>query len=1044
MAEAGPESAPALPGGPAPHDQELFLRLVDSVQDYAIFALNAFGIVSTWNTGAERLKGYKPEEIIGKHFSIFYPPDKPRAVIDGELEIAVREGRFREEGWRVKSDGSRFWANVTITPIRGALGDVLGFAKVTRDMTMHRRAAEQGEQLARETAARANAQSTASRLEALVATSRALAEAGLDFGAVAKVIARKAAEYVGDLCVLRVVRGDVLEPIGAFHRDPAALAALEEVLKPEVLDRDTPAARAVRERITIVTSARDVAAATSRTNPPYGAFLDDRYLRCILAVPLLLPGGEAVGVLSLARFGPDAIPYSEEDRHFVESLAFRAALAVTNARLFKETERAHAEARDAHEQLRLIFRGIAEGILVQDPVGHIVVANDAAARMCGFATAEELMSAPIAEVLARFEIMDETGAPFPLENLPARRALRGEDQPEAVLFTRARSGSGGRWSITRATALREPDGTARYAVSVFEDVTDRRRVVERLRFLADAGDLLGSSMEYEQTLGAVASLAVPRIADWCTVDVLDEQGRLRRLGVAHVDPAKVAWARDLETRYPTRLDDTSGIAAVLRTGQSEMISEVTDEMIVGAARDGEHLRMIRELGLRSYICVPLVARDRTIGALTLLATDESGRRYDDQDLTVAQLLGRRAGLAVENARLFTQTQHALADATQASRMKDDFLATLSHELRTPLNAIVGWSQMLVAGGLTPALAQKAVETIHRNANLQSRLISDILDVSRIVAGKVRLDVRATHPIAAIEAAIDTLGPAAAAKGIRIETVLDPSAGPVSGDPERLQQILWNLLSNAIKFVPKDGRIEVRLEAVNSYVEITVQDNGPGMDAAFLPHVFDRFRQADSSSTRAHGGLGLGLAIVRHLVELHGGEVRAANRTGSSGAIFTVRLPRRAIAIPAVADPVAAAGEARDTSRGPYLRGIKVLVVDDEEDARDLVAAALGESGADVVKAASAGEALDAIGVFRPHVLIADIEMPGQDGYQLLTSLRARPEDAGALTPAIALTAYAGGDDRVRALSAGFDIHMAKPVGIAELRAAVARLAGQRR
>ena len=325
---------------------------------------------------------------------------------------------------------------------------------------------------------------------------------------------------------------------------------------------------------------------------------------------------------------------------------------------------------------------------------------------------------------------------------------------------------------------------------------------------------------------------------------------------------------------------------MLQSGHSELVSEITDSLLVSLARDEEHLRIVRELKPRSFMVVPLVARGRTLGAISFVSA-ESGHRYDEDDLALAEDLARRAALAIDNARLYMETQ-------EASRLKDDFLATVSHELRTPLNAILGWSRMLRTNRFDAETAAQALETIERNAKAQAQLIEDLLDVSRIITGKLRLDIRPVEPVAVINAAIDAVRPAADAKHVRIETVLDPWAGIVSGDPDRLQQVLWNLLSNAIKFTPKDGSVQIRLERVNSHIEITVSDTGQGIAPEFLPFVFDRFRQADSTLTRAHGGLGLGLAIVRHLVEMHGGTVRAESEGENRGATFTVTLPLRAI------------------------------------------------------------------------------------------------------------------------------------------------------
>jgi PAS domain S-box-containing protein len=401
----------------------------------------------------------------------------------------------------------------------------------------------------------------------------------------------------------------------------------------------------------------------------------------------------------------------------------------------------------------------------------------------------------------------------------------------------------------------------------------------------------------------------------------------------------------------------------------------------------------------------------------------------------------------ERAELLAREQAARASAETANRLKDEFLATLSHELRTPLNAIVGWAHVLRAGNLDQAATRRAVEVINRNAQAQSQLISDILDVSRIIAGKLRLNVQAVHPVDVIQAALDSVKPAAEARGVALQPILDPGAGPVSGDPDRLQQVFWNLLANALKFSPRGGKVEVRLEAVNSHVEVTVADTGPGISPEFLPRVFERFSQGDSSSTRPHGGLGLGLAIVRHLVEMHGGDVRADNRERGTGAVFTVRLPRRSLAPAALTEEAApATAPAEGTlwlDAAPSLTGLRILVVEDDTDSRELMATVLGQCGAQVFTAASSSQALQLVAAELPDVAVADIEMPGEDGYAFVGKLRDFPASRGGTTPVAALTAYAGAGDRVKALRAGFQMHLSKPIQPAELATAVLRLSGRK-
>jgi signal transduction histidine kinase/ActR/RegA family two-component response regulator len=399
-------------------------------------------------------------------------------------------------------------------------------------------------------------------------------------------------------------------------------------------------------------------------------------------------------------------------------------------------------------------------------------------------------------------------------------------------------------------------------------------------------------------------------------------------------------------------------------------------------------------------------------------------------------------LVARLTQLQGELQEALRDLNEASRLKDDFLATLSHELRTPLNAIVGWAHVLQSGDVDRDTAAKAVETIRRSAQAQNQLISDMLDVSRIVAGKLRLDFEPTDLPAVIHAALDTVRPAAAAKGVDLVQELDPSASRVLGDPDRLQQVMWNLLSNAIKFTPAGGCVRISLEPLATDVLTTVEDDGPGIEADFLPHVFDRFRQADSSPSRRHGGLGLGLAIVRHLVELHGGTVEARNREGGPGAAFQVRLPRHRVPDnPTAPDLVGAApaGPAPDPEDASSLANLKILVVEDQPDALEMVTTILGRRGAGVVTAQSANEGLDALERERPDILVADIEMPGEDGYSLIRKVRLLPRDRGGLIPAVALTAYASPRDRAKALAAGSDVHVVKPVQPDELVAVIAGL-----
>ncbi len=870
-----------------------------------------------------------------------------------------------------------------------------------------------------------------------------------------------------------------------------------------------------------------------------------------------------------------------------------------------------------------------------------------------------------------------------------------------------------------AKTLYDRSGNPVGFVSINRDITERLRAEQQREqlireqaarreaetqglksaFLAEASTVLASSLDYETTLASVARLAVPFLADWCAVDILEENQSIRRVAIAHGNPLKEELAWELNRRYPENFNAAAGLLPkVLRTGQSLLSDEISDADLVAVAQDAQHLQILRELNLKSMIVVPLLARGRTLGAITL-ATVESARRNSAKQLPLVEDLARRAAIAVDNARLYRASEaarkatqearqiaeetaernaslqsltaslsealslsqvgevvvnqalaalkasagliallvngdrtlevisacgypqemldtwsrfpmtaeipiadaikmqqpiflpsreawaqryphiatqyadiehhawaalplivdgstvggmsfsfptlqqfspedcsfiqalaqqcaqaiqrarayaaerQARAEAEAANRMKDEFLATLSHELRTPLNAMLGWTQLLRTRTFEQSKVERALETIDRNTKSLAALIEDILDVSRIMMGKLHLSVTSCELVPIIEAAIETIRPAAEAKLIQIECFFDASAGPVWGDANRLQQVVWNLLSNAIKFTSPGGRVEVRLDRVerldsvqeglkvgelkvgeleelkvegsepsakkqpatcqptNFYAQIQVRDTGKGISPNFLPYVFERFRQENSSSTRSYGGLGLGLAIVRYLVEQHGGTVQAFSQGEGMGATFTVQLPLWCVcsqsspsasvqsAIATVANsnevlpttsslktvsPSTAQGIAAPIDNPPVLYGLTVLIVDDEADARDLLVTILEQSGARVIAAASADEVLYLLSQSKADVLVSDIGMPNVDGYALMRHIRQLEAIKGGDIPAVALTAYARESDRMAALEAGFHVHLAKPFDPDQLVNVVAELAGCRR
>jgi signal transduction histidine kinase len=498
---------------------------------------------------------------------------------------------------------------------------------------------------------------------------------------------------------------------------------------------------------------------------------------------------------------------------------------------------------------------------------------------------------------------------------------------------------------------------------------------------------------------------------------------------------------------------TPVFAPTFRGEQVVRLADVTKDPRYGQL--GPHHGMPPgHLPVKSYLAVPVVSRSgEVIGGLFF--GHASPGVFSERSERLVGGIAAQAAIAIDNARLYEQQKRAaeerarLFEAEQAARvevervslMKDEFLATLSHELRTPLNAVLGWSDLLLARVSEDQELRRGLDTIARNARAQSQLIDDLLDMNRIVSGKIRLDVQRLDLAAIVEAALESVGPSITAKELKVRSTIDPHAGPVFGDPNRLQQVVWNLLSNAVKFTPRAGKLDVLLQRVNSHVEITVMDSGIGISADFLPHLFERFSQADASTTRKFGGLGLGLAIVKQLVELHGGSIRAESPGEGQGATFVVALPLRAVRgfeQPAREHPTTPLPTG-PTAPAELLSGLTILVVDDEPDARDLLQAVLRGASAEVYLAATADEALRLLKQRRFSAIVSDVGMPQIDGYAFMREVRELPPAEGGRTPAIALTAFARSEDRTRAMLVGYQVHLSKPIEPRELVATLMSL-----
>ena len=542
-----------------------------------------------------------------------------------------------------------------------------------------------------------------------------------------------------------------------------------------------------------------------------------------------------------------------------------------------------------------------------------------------------------------------------------------------------------------------------------------------------------ASEEVVRRLEAVTDTALARLP----LDELLNELLVRVRSILRADTAAILLLNggDLVARVAKGLEEevAAGVRIPLGSGFAGRVAAEKRPIFIA---DIDHAQMLnpilRQKGVRSLLGVPILFEGSVIGVLHVGTLQP--RQFDRQDAQLLQIVADRIGLGIEYARLYREAQ-------ETSRLKDEFLATVSHELRTPLTPILAWVSQLRRRRLDPARTARALEAIERSARAQARLVDDLLEVSRIIGGKLRLDIRPMRLASAIEAAIEAMRPAAAAKNIRVVTSLDPRIELIWGDPERLQQAVWNLVSNAIKFTPEGGRVDVRLECVGSHLELTVRDTGRGIAPEFLPYLFERFRQADPSSTRALGGLGLGLAIVRHLVELHGGTVEAESAGEGMGTTLRVRMPFR-VAPHGASGPERTHEVAAETPAGGEfapLGGLRVLVVDDEPDTCDVLEAVLREAGAEVRTCRSAAAALAEIETWWPDVLLSDIGMPGEDGYALIRSIRVQEAQHGRAIAAVALTAYARLEDRRKALSAGFQMHVPKPIDGDELIAVVARV-----
>jgi PAS domain S-box-containing protein len=671
-----------------------------------------------------------------------------------------------------------------------------------------------------------------------------------------------------------------------------------------------------------------------------------------------------------------------------------------------------------------------DAIVSKDLNSIITSWNPAAERIFGYTAAEAIGKS------IRMIIPDELQGE---EDVVLGKIKRGERVDHYETVRQRKNGSRIHVSLTVSPILNEA-GEVIGASKIARDVSERQKLLAETREyaantakLGEVGAILASTLDREMILQTVTDTA--RELAHAEFGAFFYNVKDQQTGDAYMLYTLSGAPREAFAQFP-HPRATPLFGPTFRGEYPVRISDVTKDPRYGK-NPPFHGMPAGHLPVRSYLAVPVKGLDGSVIGGLFFGHSQPGC-FTEQHERLAVGTAAWASVALENARLYGEAQ-------DANRMKDDFLAVLSHELRTPLNAILGYARRLRGGMLDGEIAERALETVERNSRWLAQIVDDVLDVSRIVSGKVRLDVRPVELPAIIDNAVSTIQPAADAKGVRLQTLIDPRAPTISGDPDRLQQVMANLLSNAVKFTPRDGHVQVRLERVDSHVEIVVADNGSGIRRDFLPFVFERFRQADRGPTRKTGGLGLGLSIVRHLVELHGGTVQADSGGEGKGSTFTIRLPFVTVKpakSPKRAHPVAEVGTPLAGLQS--LGGVHVLAVDDEADSRGLLRVVLEAAGATVTTAASAAEALGLLETAAPDALVADIGMPEMDGFELIKHVRTLRNPVAAQVPAAALTAFARSEDRTKALQSGFEMHLAKPVDPGELVASVATLVRRHR
>ena len=728
---------------------------------------------------------------------------------------------------------------------------------------------------------------------------------------------------------------------------------------------------------------------------------------------------ESVSVPGLHRDGreiPLEVSFAEfvlNGRHFFTGVARDVTERTRAEEEIRESERRYRALADAMPQI--VWTARADGYLDYYNRRWFEYTGMSFEETRGWGWQPVLHPDDVEHALRTWATSVETGEPYRIE----------------YRFRRA-SDAQYRWHLGRAEPLRDAGGRIIKWFGTGTDIHNQKQAEERLRFLAEAGALLASSLDYEATLARLARLGVAALADYCLIDVIEDDASIRRVATAHRDPSEEALTAELR-RFPPDPSEGEGVTKALRTGRTEITPRVTEERLRVLARDSGHADVLRRLGLKSYMSVPLVTRGRTIGALTFALTGAE-RDYTPTQVSFAEELARLAALAIDNARLYGR-------AREVNRAKDEFLATLSHELRTPLTPIIGWTHMIRSGNINAPDTEQGLRVIDKNSQALSRLINDLLDMSSILSGKMRIESAAVELGAVVREAVETTRPLAEARGVSFDITAREEGTPfsVSGDRTRLVQVFWNLLNNAVKFSPQGGRVRVEWRAEDASARVEVSDEGQGIAPEFLPHVFERFRQADGSTTRSHGGLGIGLALVKSFVEAHGGTVAAASEGEGRGSRFVVLLPLLQQARPE--GLTFAESPSEEVSPRDEGESCHVLLVEDSRDTLDMLRVVFGSRGYRTTTCSTAEEALRIAETSRFDIIVSDIGLPHIDGYELMRRLRRMPHLSD--TPAVALTGYAASKDAEAARDAGFNAHIPKPVDPSALAKEIEQLLQQK-